>query len=105
MDYDDYPSGEPDTKTEECPECNGEGYTVEAECCRQQSFIEQGNCCGIPVPVQVPCEYCKGTGCIEISLDEYKQSRLNDEADFKTRRLTLLLISLFKHFKTLRNKY
>jgi hypothetical protein len=40
-----------------CHNCNGDGYTIEAECCRKG----EEQCCGIPIPIQVECEHCKNT--------------------------------------------
>ena len=55
-----------ETQTEEkelieCPECKGDGFTTESECC--QVYYEWG-CCGIPNPIQSQCANCKATGKI-----------------------------------------
>lgn len=42
----------------ECPNCQGEGYTVEPVCCGHYNRDSDGNpssCCGIPDPEQVQC--------------------------------------------------
>lgn len=83
VDYDDYPSGEPDTVSEECPECNGQEYTVEAACCYNPEAMQNGYCCGIPIPVQEQCQACKGTGYIETDINDYNDQRRDNEADLK----------------------
>ena len=52
-----------------CPACDGDGWTVEPECCgwtvEPECCGRPGTeCCGSPRPVQVQCERCNGTGSI-----------------------------------------
>lgn len=79
MDHDDYPSGEPDTVSEACPECNGTGTEENIGCCGNPT--RSGSCCGNGIPIQEPCNCCGGKGIIEIPLDEYNDQRRDDEAD------------------------
>lgn len=53
-----------------CKHCNGDGYTVEPECCRNGK--EQ--CCGIPIPIQVQCSYCQTIGFVPMQTYLSKQS-------------------------------
>ena len=54
--------------TDKCKYCQGEGWWVgediEADCCGCP--LESGECCGIPigvqVQIQVECQACEGTG-------------------------------------------
>jgi hypothetical protein len=46
--------------SERCEVCQGDGWVAEPECCGNPS--EHGACCGSPVPIQVLCENCGGTG-------------------------------------------
>lgn len=67
-------NSEPLMKT--CPECNGDGFIVvpgiELQCCG--NFMNSGECCGNPIPKEVPeqvqCYTCSCTGEIEMSYDE-----------------------------------
>ena len=45
-----------------CSKCQGEGWTAEHDS-GVYSHDENGNCLG-NCPIQVECEYCKGTGII-----------------------------------------
>lgn len=42
-----------------CPECNGDGFTVEHDSPSRHS-PEDGTC--INCPIQVQCEFCQGGG-------------------------------------------
>lgn len=70
-------------RTFDCPECNGSGFHVQAECCQDQWHVERGGCCQKPIPVQEPCEKCKSTGKIEISADQYDDEMHDREADLR----------------------
>jgi hypothetical protein len=53
------------TDTECCPECNGEGYTIDVQprCCG--NLTKGGECrgdCAEPEQVQVCCSLCGGNG-------------------------------------------
>lgn len=54
---------EDEVETCECSQCLGQGWTVEAECCRR---TDGPYCCGYPDPVQVQCEHCHATGFVAI---------------------------------------
>jgi len=49
-----------------CPECNGDGFVAKAAepvCCGQ--YVDEFyTCCNHPIdlPMEVPCNKCKGTG-------------------------------------------
>lgn len=45
-----------------CPVCNGDGYTVEDQCCN--SPIREFECCNQPIAVQAQCEQCQAKGYI-----------------------------------------
>jgi hypothetical protein len=45
---------------QKCPDCNGDGIIIEAECCR----LGEHQCCNQPNPIQVQCERCQATGLI-----------------------------------------
>jgi len=47
-------------RLQKCPDCNGEGIIIEAECCR----LGEHQCCNQPNPIQVQCERCHATGLI-----------------------------------------
>lgn len=45
-----------------CPDCSGNGFTVEPICCENLS-LEYG-CCNTPEPAQKECERCNGSKII-----------------------------------------
>ena len=57
-------------KTETCPGCGGDGYTVNVRihpiCCGM-GYYQNGYCCNNPIPGEEPepCPYCAGTGKIK----------------------------------------
>lgn len=54
-----------------CPKCQGDGWTAE-HATSAYSHDEDGNCLG-DCPVQVQCEYCKGTG--KVNEQEEKETK------------------------------
>lgn len=53
-----------------CPHCNGDGFTVEPECCghfNSNDFVDK-ICCLRANPVQAQCDHCKGTGIVGIPI-------------------------------------
>lgn len=53
-----------------CPHCNGDGFDIQPECCghfNSNDFVDK-ICCLKPNPVMSYCEYCKGTGMVDITM-------------------------------------
>jgi DnaJ-class molecular chaperone len=64
----------------DCPECNGDGWYQETESGHGCDGTPQSCAvrCPVPIPVQVECGACRGSGSIEISAAEARAWQRED---------------------------
>lgn len=68
----DEPWNDHDPLTQDCPDCDGDGYLQESSCCNAEIiFSDICSLCGENCDC-AECERCEGTGQIPIEPDEYE---------------------------------
>lgn len=58
-----------------CPECDGQCFFRDIDCCREP--LKDGSCCGNGVPVNVPCQFCGGAGTVSLESGQQPTNQTN----------------------------